>query len=150
MFACLVILVIGPQANKHDVVCIVLVLCLNCLEINAQYSHVSNLYHRIKDFDTNGITPPPPPSPFPVVIPAPLSVNFFLLKNDILVLDQVQLRTEVSTPSRSWQYISCHWDACSNHLAKWPWLLQYISKNFKICEIKSHQNVYWKNAITLV
>ena len=29
--------------------------------------------------------------------------------------------------SRSWQYISCHWDACSNHLASstlvyWLWL----------------------------
>ena len=48
----------------------------------------------------------------------------------LLCLVQVQLRTEVlrtpsltrlgfnlTTTSRSWQYISCHWDACSNHLA---------------------------------
>ena len=47
----------------------------------------------------------------------------------IIFLVQVRLRTEVlSTPSstppgfelmtsRSWQLISCHWDACSNHLA---------------------------------
>ena len=46
-----------------------------------------------------------------------------------IYLVQVQLRTEVlSTPSStwsvfkimtywSWQYISCHWDTCSNHLA---------------------------------
>ena len=60
----------------------------------------------------------------------------------IVFLDQVQLRTEVlRTPSstrlgfklmtsRSWLYISCHWDACSNHLAisdsgwliRWQWL----------------------------
>ena len=47
----------------------------------------------------------------------------------IIYLVQVRIRTEVlRTPSStqvgfelmtswSWQYISCHWDACSNHLA---------------------------------
>ena len=51
------------------------------------------------------------------------------MKLKTMFLDQVRLRTEVlciqsSTQpgfelmtSRSWQYISCHWDACSNHLA---------------------------------
>ena len=46
------------------------------------------------------------------------------------MFNQVQLRQKYYTPqvqpdslgfrlmtSRSWQYISCHWDACSNHLA---------------------------------
>ena len=49
--------------------------------------------------------------------------------NLLFFFAQVRLRTEVpSTPSstrpglelmtaRSWQYISCHWDACSNHSA---------------------------------
>ena len=49
--------------------------------------------------------------------------------HEYIFLDQVRLRTEVlRTPnstrtvfelmaSRSWQYISCLWDACSNHLA---------------------------------
>ena len=48
---------------------------------------------------------------------------------DFIFLIQVRLRKEVQhTPSstqlgfklmasRSWQYISCHWAACSNHLA---------------------------------
>ena len=43
----------------------------------------------------------------------------------ILLLDQVRLRTEVLPDrpgfklmtARSWQYLSCHWDARSNHLA---------------------------------
>ena len=51
------------------------------------------------------------------------------LSYKLIFLVQVQLRTEVlCTPSstrsgfelmtsRSWQYIPCHWDACSNHSA---------------------------------
>ena len=50
-------------------------------------------------------------------------------KHGYLIWAQVRLRTEALRTqsltqlgfklmtSRSWQYISCHWDACSNHLA---------------------------------
>ena len=55
--------------------------------------------------------------------------TFIVMTINFICLVQVRLRTEVlrsssSTrpgfelmTSRLWQYISCHWDACSNHLA---------------------------------
>ena len=62
--------------------------------------------------------------------------NFSAMLLRLLFLVQVRLRTEVlRTPnstwlgfelltSRSWQYIPCHWDACSNHssINDFPWL----------------------------
>ena len=68
--------------------------------------------------------------------------------NDINILVQVRFRTEVlCTPSstrpgfelmtsRLWQYISCHWDACSNYLA--------IS-DFKWKRQSRHQNPHSPN-----
>ena len=53
-------------------------------------------------------------------------VGYVILKIVRILLVLVRLRTEVSSStwpwfelmtSRSWQYISCHWDACPNHLA---------------------------------
>ena len=84
-------------------------------------------------------------------------------------LVQVRLRTEVlRTPrstrpgfklmtSRSWQYISCHWDSCSNHLAfsdlsrhellnwnHWWILIELISFIGKL------KNYWWKCMVTVV
>ena len=54
---------------------------------------------------------------------------------NIIYLVQVRLRTEVlCTPSstrpgfeiltpRSWQYLSCHWGACSNHAIWFPFII---------------------------
>ena len=69
----------------------------------------------------------------------------------ILILIQVRLRTEVSsTPSstqpgfelmtsRSWQYTSCHWDACSNHLAISDFTYKYrvLQTSSVCCTIES-------------
>ena len=74
-------------------------------------------------------------------------------------LVQVQLRTEVlRTPSsiwlgfelmtsRSWQYISCPWDACSNHSAISDFHFTVSHRNVRILQYKSRESCFWKQRI---
>ena len=70
----------------------------------------------------------------------------WLMHSQLIVLVQVRFRTEVlrtqsSTwqgfelmASRSWQVISCHWDACSNHFAISDFYSQDCTIIWLICQ----------------
>ena len=84
---------------------------------------------------------------------SPLTTSKTSLTQYFSFLIQVRLRTEVpSTPSstrlgfklmtsRSWQYISCYWDVCSNHLAisdfSRPWICFWLFVYWSSCPLSS-------------
>ena len=96
--------------------CSNIILQYHCI----QHNHSDNLHNPANVHNTRGITPCKPLHP---------DLYYMVLLH---TLCSTRLGFELMT-SRSWLYISCHWDACSDHLAiGHQWRKYYMHLKFDL------------------